>query len=148
MSTPAPLDTSDILDSKELLQVLVAVKKGDFSVRMPVDYTGRAGKIADTLNEIIELNQRTTREFERISTVVGIEGRIAQRASLGGAGGSWATNVESVNALITNLAQPTTEMTRVIGAVAKGDLSKTMAVKVEDRPLEGIRIGENCWCKR
>jgi HAMP domain-containing protein/CheY-like chemotaxis protein/signal transduction histidine kinase len=115
----------------------MAVKKGNFSVRMPVDYTGTAGKIADTLNEIIELNQRMTEELDRISTVVGKEGRISQRMSLGAPGGAWTSGVESVNALIGNLAQPTTEVARVIGAVAKGDLSQTVALQIDGRQLEG-----------
>ena len=76
-------NASDTLDTRQLLKVLMAVKKGDFSLRMPVEHTGVAGKIADTLNDIIDLNQHMTDEFARISTVVGKEGRIAQRASLG-----------------------------------------------------------------
>src|ERR1043165_7311367 len=54
-----------------LLRTLTAVKKGDFRVRMPVEFTGTSGKIADTLNEIIELNERLSSEIERNSTVVG-----------------------------------------------------------------------------
>ncbi len=130
-------DTADQLDERELLRVLVAVRKGDFSVRMASDYVGRAGKIADTLNEIIELNERTSREFERISTVVGTEGRLTQRASLGNAGGGWDANIGAVNALITNLAQPTTEVIRVISAVARGDLSQTVPLEIDGRPLQG-----------
>ncbi|MBA3471408.1 MAG: HAMP domain-containing protein, partial [Herpetosiphonaceae bacterium] len=130
---PAPAE----LDEKLLLRVLMAVKKGDFSVRMPDDYTGSAGKIADTLNEIIELNQKMVREFERISTVVGKEGKISRRATLATGTGGWAGCVDSVNTLISDLVQPTTEVTRVIGAVARGDLSQTMAIDIEGRPLEG-----------
>jgi HAMP domain-containing protein/CheY-like chemotaxis protein/GAF domain-containing protein len=138
MPTAAPTrQTTDRLDNRELLRVLMAVKRGDFSVRMPVDHTGTAGKIADTLNEIIELNQRMTEELDRISTVVGKEGRIDQRMSLGAPGGAWTDGVESVNALIGNLAQPTTEVARLIGAVAKGDLSQTVALQIDGRPLEG-----------
>ncbi|HEU4325060.1 MAG TPA: HAMP domain-containing protein, partial [Roseiflexaceae bacterium] len=130
-------DTADQLDERELLRVLVAVRKGDFSVRMASDYVGRAGKIADTLNEIIELNERTSREFERISAVVGTEGRLTQRASLGNAGGGWDANIDAVNALIANLAQPTTEVIRVISAVARGDLSQTVPLEIDGRPLQG-----------
>src|SRR5688572_6004109 len=119
---------TDVLDSKQLLRVLTAVKKGDFSVRMPVEQTGLAGKIADTLNDIIETNEKMTEEFQRIGTIVGKEGRIGQRVSLNGAGGSWAAKVEAVNTLITDLIQPTTEVARVIDAVAYGDLSQTMTL--------------------
>jgi HAMP domain-containing protein/CheY-like chemotaxis protein/signal transduction histidine kinase len=123
--------------AKQLLRTLVAVKKGDFSVRMPIDQTGLAGKIADELNDIIELNQRMAAELARIGTVVGKEGKIAQRATIGSAEGSWSASVNSVNTLITDLVQPTSETARVIRAVAKGDLSQTIALEIEDRPLKG-----------
>ncbi|MEG4814769.1 HAMP domain-containing protein [Microcoleus sp. K5-D4] len=123
--------------AKQLLRTLVAVKKGDFSVRMPIDQTGLAGKIADELNDIIDLNERMAAELERIGTVVGKEGKIAQRATIGSAEGSWAASVNSVNTLITDLVQPTSETARVIRAVAKGDLSQTIALEIEDRPLKG-----------
>jgi len=62
----AQTQASDSLNAKLLLKTLVAFKKGDFSVRLPGEWTGEAGKIADTLNEIIELNERMAREFARI----------------------------------------------------------------------------------
>ncbi|HWQ32403.1 MAG TPA: HAMP domain-containing protein, partial [Blastocatellia bacterium] len=129
--------TSTALDSKQLLKTLTALKKGDFSVRLPNDWTGIAGKIADTLNEVIDMNDRLARELERVSRVVGKEGRITQRAALPTADGSWASLIESVNTLIDDMARPTTEMARVIGAVANGDLSQTMALEVDGRPLKG-----------
>jgi HAMP domain-containing protein/signal transduction histidine kinase/CheY-like chemotaxis protein len=129
--------SADTLDSRQLLRVLAAVWRGDFTVRMPVDAVGVAGKVADTLNDIIDLNERMAKEFERIGTMVGKEGRITQRATLAGAVGSWADCVESVNTLVADLIQPTSEMSRVIGAVAKGDLSQTMALEVDGRPLKG-----------
>src|SRR5437868_6936459 len=127
----------DNIDPKQLLKVLMSVRKGDFTVRLPVEQTGMTGKIYDALNEVIELNEVMTKEFERINTVVGKEGKITQRASIGGAGGSWNACVDSVNNLIADLVQPTAEVARVIGAVAKGDLSQTMALDIEGRPLKG-----------
>src|SRR6202167_5629900 len=124
-------------EANVLLKTLIAFKNGTFSVRMPVDETGVAGKIADTLNDILELNQKMAREYERISRAVGKEGKITQRASLGSARGAWADCVESVNSLIGDLVQPSTEVARVIGAVAKGDLSQTMSLEVDGRPLRG-----------
>ena len=127
----------DSIDHKQLLVALTAFKRGDFSVRLPDDWTGVAGKIADTFNDVIATNQRMSQELERISLVVGKQGRISQRASLGDVSKSWADSVGSINALIGDLVQPTSEMARVIGAVAKGDLSKTMEIDIEGRPLEG-----------
>src|SRR5688500_7006730 len=73
------------LDTGTLLKTLIAFRDGDFAVRLPVDQVGVAGKIADTLNEILRLNQRMAGEFARISSAVGKEGRINQRVSLGSA---------------------------------------------------------------
>src|SRR5207249_2969478 len=125
------------LDAKQLLSALVAVQRGDFSVRLPDDWTGIAGKIADTFNELTRTNLRMTQELERIGRVVGKEGRITQRASLGDVSDSWADAIRSVNDLIGDLVQPTSEMARVIGAVAKGDLLQTMATEIESHPLQG-----------
>jgi HAMP domain-containing protein/CheY-like chemotaxis protein/signal transduction histidine kinase len=96
-----------------------------------------AGKIADTFNDVIELNEKMAKELERVSRVVGKEGKITQRASLPAAGGSWERLAESVNTLIDDMARPTSEMVRVIGAVANGDLSQTMTLEVDGRPLKG-----------
>ena len=81
--------TTDSLNAKLLLKTLVAFKKGDFSARLPGEWTGEAGKIADTLNDIIELSDKTARELERVSRVVGKEGKINHRAAVPAAAGSW-----------------------------------------------------------
>src|SRR5579862_704197 len=124
-------------ETNVLLKTLVAFKRGNFSVRMPVHETGVAGKIADTLNDILELNEKMVSEFARISKAVGKDGRITQRASIGSVTGAWEDCVESVNSLIGDLVQPSTEVARVIGGVAKGDLSQTMSLEVDGRPLRG-----------
>nr|MBA3270460.1 HAMP domain-containing protein [Acidobacteriota bacterium] len=133
----AAAPTGDVLDQKRLLKLLTDYRRGDFSVRMPGDRTGIAGKIYDALNEVIERNQRLTSELQRLSNVVGKAGNIKQRASLPAAEGDWNAAVESVNALVSDLVQPTTEVARVIGAVAKGDLSQSMALEIDGRPLTG-----------
>jgi HAMP domain-containing protein/CheY-like chemotaxis protein/signal transduction histidine kinase len=128
---------TDTLDHKRLLKVLSDYRRGDFSARMPPDRTGLAGKICDVLNETIGRNEKLVRELERLSNVVGKGGNIQQRASLPNAEGDWTTAVEAVNTLVSDLVQPTTEVARVIGAVAKGDLSQSMALEIEGRPLTG-----------
>src|SRR5689334_1517269 len=118
MTSGIGIDKASELGPKDfdrlLLRTLTAVKKGDFSVRMPVEFTGTPGKIADTLNEIIEMNERMTSEIERITNVVGKEGKLNQRAQTMNASGAWNVVAESVNSLITDLVQPTNEIARVI----------------------------------
>jgi signal transduction histidine kinase/HAMP domain-containing protein/ActR/RegA family two-component response regulator len=122
-------------DAEVLLQVLSAVKAGDFTARMPVHWTGVGGKVADRLNEIISANEALGTELERVSRVVGKEGKLSQRVSFKGTDQVWGGCIESVNSLIEDLVQPSNEMQRVIGAVAGGDLSKKVSVDVQGEML-------------
>src|SRR5262245_4583205 len=91
------------LDERQLLRVLTSLKEGDFSARLPLEWTGMAGKIADTLNDVIALNQRMAEELERLSRLVGKEGKLTQRAGQGGCRGSWAASTECVDWMIDEL---------------------------------------------
>ncbi|NEX64009.1 response regulator [Noviherbaspirillum galbum] len=131
------IDQVDDLDVKTLLATLRALKRGDLSVRMPSDWTGLAGKVADTLNDIIDTSEQTVSELMTVSRVVGRDGQLDRRATVPGLTGGWGSIVRSVNTLIDDLVHPTNEMARVIGAVAKGDLSQNVALEVDGRPLKG-----------
>ena len=62
---------------------------------------------------------------------------MTERVSIGSIKGSWSTAVDSVNSLIGDLVQPTSEVARVITSVAKGDLSQKISLEIEGRPLKG-----------
>jgi signal transduction histidine kinase/HAMP domain-containing protein/ActR/RegA family two-component response regulator len=126
----------DDLDAKAFLSVLARVKEGDFTARMPLDWTGAVGKIADSLNEVIVTNQVLEAELARVSHVVGQQGKLSQRVELRGAWHSWSATAGSINSLIDALVRPTSEMQRVIGAVADGDLSKKITADVRGEMLE------------
>src|SRR5690348_10446574 len=66
-------------EAEQLLGALMALRQGDFLARLPLGWTGIAGKVADTFNEVAELLSRSTNELSRISRVVGQEGRIHER---------------------------------------------------------------------
>ena len=134
---PTATINADSLDVSLLLSTLMAFRKGDFSVRMPLDWTGTAGKVADTLNSIIETKDRMSQELARLSRMVGKEGKLGQRFSPGDVTGAWAGNANSINTLLEDLARPAAETARVIGAVAKGDLSQRMSLESGGQPLQG-----------
>ncbi len=127
---------ADELDEAVLLSVLSDVENGDFSVRMPLGWTGVPGKIADRLNNVIAANETLGAELARVSRVVGKEGRLSQRVRSRGSDQVWFASIESVNSLIEDLVRPTSEMQRVIGAVADGDLSKKITAEVHGEMLE------------
>ena len=120
-----------------ILGAMVALRDGDFSVRLPVAWAGTEGQVAAAFNQVISQKQRISKEFRRLSETVGKEGRLKQRMTLPGLVGGWAADAESINTLIDDLVRPTTESARTIGAVAKGDLGQSMELEVDGRPLKG-----------
>jgi methyl-accepting chemotaxis protein len=134
---PVPSPTiAEPIDGKVLLSVLAQIQSGDFTARMPLDWTGLPGKVADALNTVIIADQALEAELARVSQVVGEQGRLSQRVVLAGSSQSWSGSVQSVNNLIEALVRPASEMQRVIGAVADGDLSKKVAAEVHGEMLE------------
>jgi signal transduction histidine kinase/HAMP domain-containing protein/CheY-like chemotaxis protein len=150
----------------DLLGALRAARRGDFSVRLAfdlerpdtdpdaaangarsgVDRLGvdrLMGEIARELNAVVALNEAFVSQIVRVERVVGREGRMKERASLGETSGGWAESIGSINALIGDLVQPTTEVARVISAVAAGDFTQKMALEIEGQPVKGefLRIG-------
>src|ERR1700678_186395 len=126
----------ETLETTVLLGFLAQVRSGDFSARMPLVWTGVAGKVADGLNDVVMANEALAAELAGVSEVVGKEGRLSQRLVFGARTEGWAGSIESINELIDDLVRPTTEMQRVIGAVAGGDLTKKVTVEVGGEMLE------------
>ncbi|HZI84113.1 MAG TPA: HAMP domain-containing protein, partial [Casimicrobiaceae bacterium] len=120
-----------------IVGALNALKRGDASVRLPPDWTGPLGRLADAFNDVVERNERMAHELQRLSRVVGKEGKLSKRGTLGDVTGFWRDSIDAVNQLIDDLVHPTSETARVIGAVAQGDLSQTMALEVDGEPLQG-----------
>ena len=123
--------------TEQILNALIAFRNGGFSTRLPVQWTGVYGKIADVFNEILAFSERRANEMARISRMVGKEGKLQQRMAVPGVTGGWVDEIQALNTLIADLARPTTEVTRAIGAVAKGDLGQSIVLEVDGRPLEG-----------
>ena len=116
---------------------------GDFGVRLPATEDDPIGRVEAAYNELAERNAALEAELIRVARIIGREGRMTERASLDGVDGTWGDTIGSVNGLIDDLVRPTTEVARVIVAVAEGDLSQKMALEIEGRPVKGefARIG-------
>ena len=134
------LESSAVANTEQLTQIhaaLVALTRGDASARLPYQGAGAFTRVAEVFNDLVEQNVAMAKELAQLSQMVGKEGRLKKRAATSDVRGFWAESVESVNSLIDDLVHPTSEVARVIGAVAQGDLSKSMALEVDGRPLEG-----------
>src|SRR5215468_7571148 len=120
-----------------ILSGLQTMRDGDFSVRLPGSWTGLEGKIADTFNEIVSANEQMAQELKRVGKAVGKEGRTRERTRFHESRGAWGEIEVSVNTLVEDLLRPTAEVTRAIAAVAQGNLTQTVRLDVDGRPLEG-----------
>ncbi len=136
MATPQQTPSGE-LNLKQLLTVLDAYRKGDFSARMPNDLLGLPGKVADTLNDIIDRGVETTTEFGRVAQLVGKQGKLDERIKLPSMKGSWAKLVDSSNALANNVISAKREIIRVVSAVAKGDLSQNVPMEIDGVKMQG-----------
>src|SRR5213593_3018680 len=126
----------------ELAAALAAFRNGDFAVRLG-RRDGLLGDVVDRFNELADQQERRTRELVRVSHVIGREGRMTERLSELADKGDWASSANAVNSMIDDLVRPTTEVARVIEAVAEGDLSQHMALEIAGQPVKGEfeRIG-------
>ncbi len=130
-------------DLQELLEALRSARDGETGVRLPARKSGVMGDVARAFNQLADRREGLQDELGRVSKVIGREGRMTERAHLKGAKGSWAESIDSVNSMIDDLVRPTIEVSRVLDAVAEGDLSQKMSLKIEGRPVRGEfrRIG-------
>src|SRR5207244_4035728 len=69
--------------------------------------------------------------------VVSKEAQTRERTKSHVTRGAWSEMEVSINTLVENLLRPTTEVTRAIAVVAQGNLTETVRLDVDGRPLEG-----------
>ncbi|EFA86612.1 histidine kinase [Heterostelium album PN500] len=128
-----PMITPDNMSQKTLFELKSALKTfrdGDFSIRLSSTGCSGIGKdIIEMFNDAVALCDSMAKEFTRVGNQVGKEGNTMDRALLPEANGSWKFCIDLVNTLIGDMVQPTEEVVRVIGSVAKGDLSQTIKME-------------------
>ena len=125
-----------------LIDALAALTRGDFGKRLN-GQDGVPNDLAVAFNALASQLDASTREFSRVARVVGRDGDMTARVETHEWAGGWAVTGDSFNALIGDLVRPSTEVARVITAVASGDLSQKMALEIEGKPVRGefLRIG-------
>ena len=130
-------------DLQALLDAIRSARDGETGVRLQARKSGMIGEISKAFNQLAERRESLTDELTRVSKVIGREGRMTERAQLKGTKGTWKQSADAVNAMIEDLVRPTVEVSRVLGAVAEGDLTQKMSLQIDGRPVKGEfrRIG-------
>jgi HAMP domain-containing protein/CheY-like chemotaxis protein/signal transduction histidine kinase len=128
---------------QRLLAGMRSMNSGDFSVRLTPNGDPLMAEIIEAFNQLADKRSSFTDELVRVSSSVGREGNMRDRFNMGVVGGAWATSVDAINGLIQDLGQPTHEVSRVIQAVAEGDLSQKVELEIQGKQVQGefFRIG-------
>ena len=126
-----------------LLAGLRAVNAGDFTVQLAANGDPLIADLVEVFNSMVLKQSRLVGEISRVGTSIGREGRMTDRVVMSGADGQWATTVDAINGIIGDLVQPTSEVSRVIKAVAEGDLSQKVELEIDGKQVQGefYRIG-------
>ncbi|MGL5878904.1 MAG: methyl-accepting chemotaxis protein, partial [Xenococcaceae cyanobacterium] len=101
------------------------------------------GEFANVFNQWVSLNEAFADGIIDVTQRVGVEGKLKERFNLKKTKGKWAESAKAIDTLIDNLVTPTTEAERVLSAIANGDLTQKMELKIKGRKLDGelLRVG-------
>ncbi|WP_262384070.1 HAMP domain-containing protein [Hymenobacter lutimineralis] len=111
-----------------LVKVVTAVSKGDLTQKLTLEAKGEVADLADTINRMVDDLNRLAVEVSRVAKVAGVEGKLTERATVGGVSGSWKELVDTLNALLESIASPVLEVARVVRAISEGDLTQRVEV--------------------
>jgi HAMP domain-containing protein len=126
-----------------LTAAMRALRDGDFTRRLGASDDPAFDELFALFDELADRPHQLATEVARVGRTVGREGQMGDRVTIPGAAGGWATTGEALNALIGDVLQPTTEVARVLTAVAEGDLTQKMALDLGGPAVQGefLRIG-------
>ncbi|MGW7199648.1 response regulator, partial [Streptomyces chryseus] len=93
-----------------------------------VDARGVYMELITTINTMVDQLSSFAAEVTRVAREVGSEGRLGGQAEVEGVSGTWKRLTENVNELAGNLTRQVRAIAEVTGAVAEGDLTRSITV--------------------
>ncbi|MET7937307.1 HAMP domain-containing protein [Streptomyces sp. NPDC005322] len=124
-------------ESRSLLAAMHALCDGDFTVRMDGGGEGLAGEMAGVFNQLAARNAHLAGELQRVRREVARHGRLDERLTASPGQGEWTTSVDAANQLVDALVGPVSNATRVLDAVAAGDLTRRVDLHDGNRQVRG-----------
>jgi HAMP domain-containing protein/signal transduction histidine kinase/DNA-binding response OmpR family regulator len=121
---------------RNIAEVATAIANGDLSRKITVDVRGEILQLKETLNTMVDQLNRFAGEVTRVAREVGTEGKLGGQANVPGVAGTWKDLTDSVNSMAGNLTAQVRNIAEVTTAVARGDLSRKIAVDVKGEILE------------
>ncbi|MFF4007148.1 HAMP domain-containing protein [Streptomyces sp. NPDC001717] len=125
---------------RNIAQVTTAVAGGDLTRKIDVDARGEILELKTTINTMVDQLSSFAAEVTRVAREVGSEGRLGGQAEVADVSGTWKRLTENVNELAGNLTRQVRAIAEVTGAVAEGDLTRSITV---DAPGEVGELRDN-----
>ncbi len=116
---------------RNIAEVTTAVARGDVSKKITVDARGEILELVTTVNTMVDQLSAFADEVTRVAREVGTEGILGGQARVRGVSGIWKDLTDNVNFMASNLTGQVRNIAEVAGAVARGDLSKKIAIDAQ-----------------
>ncbi|MFD9980980.1 HAMP domain-containing protein [Streptomyces massasporeus] len=123
-------------DLRPLLAAMTAARDGDFT-KVPESGHGVVAELSAVFNQIMDRSVHFTSETRRVRRELVRHGRLDERLSASPGQGLWTSRVNDVNQLLDALVAPAANATRVLDAVAGGDLTQRVDLHDGTRQLRG-----------
>ncbi|MEU2536773.1 HAMP domain-containing protein [Streptomyces iakyrus] len=123
-------------DLRPLLAAMTAARDGDFT-KVPESGHGMVAELTAVFNQIMDRSIHFTSETQRVRRELVRHGRLDERLSASPGQGLWTSRVNDVNQLLDALVAPAANATRVLDAVAGGDLTQRVDLHDGTRQLRG-----------
>ncbi|MET7570119.1 HAMP domain-containing protein [Streptomyces sp. NPDC005492] len=123
-------------DLRPLLAVMTAARDGDFA-KAPETGHGMVAELTAVFNQIMDRSTHFNSETQRVKRELVRHGRLDERLSASPGQGGWTSRVNDVNQLLDALVAPAANATRVLDAVAGGDLTQRVDLHDGSRQLRG-----------
>src|SRR3954462_742553 len=113
---------------RNIALVTTAVANGDLTKKITVDVKGEILELKNTINVMVDQLNSFGSEVTRVAREVGTEGKLGGQADVPGVAGVWKNLTDNVNFMARNLTTQVRGISRVVTAVANGDLSQKLLV--------------------
>ncbi|WP_228466714.1 HAMP domain-containing protein [Adhaeribacter swui] len=112
-----------------IVKIVNSVSKGDLTQKLILEAKGEVADLAETINRMVDDLNRLAGEVSRVARVAGVEGKLTERATVHGVGGSWKELVDTLNDLLESIVTPVLEVSRVVRAISEGDLTQKVEIQ-------------------
>ncbi len=113
---------------RNIAAVTTAVANGDLSKKITVEAEGEILALKDTINDMVDQLRTFAAEVTRVAREVGTDGQLGGQAKVPGVSGTWKDLTDNVNLMASNLTDQVRGISKVVTAVATGELTKKLVL--------------------